>query len=102
MFLSHVFSAGLAQQVALGRPVTIQERRRIVRSESRFLLIGVPPVLLVAIFDLLGASMTDAIGCLLILGVGSLGYWSGRAGRESGLTGWRWRGLSWLDSSSAP
>ena len=89
MFLSHVFSASLAQQVALGRPVTIRERMRIVRSESRFLLIGVPPMLLVGIFALLGASMTDAIRYLLILGVGSLGYWSGRAGREAGLSGWR-------------
>ena len=89
MFLSHVFSANLAQEVALGRPLTIQERTRIVRSESRFLLICVPPVLLVGIFALLGASMIDAIRYLLILGVGSLGYWGGRAGRKAGLTGWR-------------
>jgi hypothetical protein len=38
MFLSHVFSASLAQQVALGRPVKMEERMKIVGAESRFLL----------------------------------------------------------------
>ena len=89
MFLSHVFSAGLAREVALGRPLTIQERTRIVRSESRFLLLSVPPVVLDGIFALLGISTIDAIRYLLIMGVGSLGYWGGRAGRKAGLTGWR-------------
>jgi hypothetical protein len=55
--------------------------------ESRFLLICVPPVLLVGILALSGVSMIDAIRYLLILGTGSLGYWSGRAGRRAGLTG---------------
>jgi hypothetical protein len=89
MFLSHIFSASLAQQLTLGRPVTIRERMRIARFESRFLLICVPPVLLVGILALLGVSMVDAIRYLLVLGTGSLGYWSGRAGRRAGLTGWR-------------
>lgn len=89
MFLSHVFSASLAQQLTLGRPVTMQERITIARAESRFLLICVPPVLLVGILALLGVSMIDAIRYLLVLGTGSLGYWSGRAGRRAGLTDWR-------------
>lgn len=89
MFLSHVFSASLAQELTLGRPVTIKERMTVARSESRFLLICVPPVLLVGIFALFGVSMVDAIRYLLVLATGSLGYWSGRAGRRAGLTGWR-------------
>jgi hypothetical protein len=87
MFLSHVFSASLALQLTLGRPVTFKERMTIARLESRFLLICVPPVLLVGILALSGVSMIDAIRYLLILGTGSLGYWSGRAGRRAGLTG---------------
>lgn len=89
MFLSHVFSASLAQELTLGRPVTIKERMTVARSESRFLLICVPPVLLVGILALLGVSMVGAIRCLLVLATASLGYWSGRAGRRAGLTGWR-------------
>lgn len=89
MFVSHVFSASLAQELAVGRPVTMRERMTIVRSESRFLLICVPPVLLVGILALLGVSMVDAIRYLLVLATASLGYWSGRAGRRAGLTGWR-------------
>ena len=87
MFLSHVFSASLALQLTLGRPVTFKERMTIARLESRFLLICVPPVLLVGILALSGVSMIDAIRYLLTLGTGSLGYWSGRAGRRAGLTG---------------
>jgi hypothetical protein len=89
MFLSHVFSASLALQLTLGRPVTVKERLTIARRESRFMLICGPPVLLVGILALFGVSMIDAIRYLLILGTGSLGYWSGRAGRRAGLTGWR-------------
>jgi hypothetical protein len=33
--------------------------------------------------------MIDAIRYLLVLGTATLGYWSGRAGRRAGLTGWR-------------
>jgi hypothetical protein len=66
----------------------MQERMTIARAESRFLLICVPTVLLVGILALLGVSIIDAIGYLLVR-TGSLGYWSGRAGRRAGLTGWR-------------
>jgi hypothetical protein len=89
MFLSHVFSASLALQLTLGRPVAIKERLTIARKESRFLLICVPPVLLVGILALFGVPMIDAIRYLLVLGTATLGYWSGRAGRRAGLTGWR-------------
>ena len=89
MFLAHVFSAGLAQELALGRPVTLAERMKIVRSESRFLLLCVPPVLLVGVLVPLGVSMSEAIRSVLVLGAGSLGFWGGVAGRRAGLTGWR-------------
>jgi hypothetical protein len=89
MFLAHVFSTSLALQLAEGRPVTAAERMRIVRSESRFLLVCVPPVVVVGFLALLGVSLSDAIRWVLVLGTASLGYWGGRAGRRAGLTGWR-------------
>jgi hypothetical protein len=89
VYLSHVFATTLTQELTLGRAVTTRERMTIARSESRFLLICVPPVLLLGILVLLGISISDAIPSLLVLGTASLGYWGGRAGREAGLTGWR-------------
>jgi hypothetical protein len=89
VYLSHVFATTLTQELTLARAVTIRERMTIARSESRFLLICVPPVLLIGIFVLLGISISDAIPSLLVLGTASLGYWGGRAGRKAGLTGWR-------------
>jgi hypothetical protein len=64
MFLAHVFSASLAQQLSLGKPVTM----KIVRSESRFLLLCVPPVLLVGVLVPLGVSMSEAIRSVLVPG----------------------------------
>ncbi len=89
MFLSHVFAATLARQVAVGRGLTNGERLTIVRSESRFLLLAVPPLVLVAGLYLLGVSLSDAIRYVTTLGALSLGYWGGVAGRRSGFTGWR-------------
>jgi len=89
MFLSHVFSASLALQVSLGRPVTMAERLVITRRESRFLLLCVPPTLLTGVLFLIGLSLNDAIRWALFLGTVSLGYWGGLAGRRAGLRGWR-------------
>jgi hypothetical protein len=89
MFLAHVFSASLAQQLSLGKPVTMAGRMKIVRSESRFLLLCVPPVLLVGILVPLGVSISEAIRSVLVLGTVSLGFWGGVAGRRAGLRGWR-------------
>jgi VanZ family protein len=89
MFLAHMFAATLARQVELGRAVTRAERATIVRSESRFLLLAVPPVVVVGILTLLGLSVSASIRCLVVLGAISLGCWGGVAGRRSGMTGWR-------------
>ncbi len=89
MFLSHVFAATLALQVAQGGTPTNDQRLRIVASESRFLLLAVPPLVIVALLTLLGVSLSSAIRCVIILGALSLGFWSGLAGRRSGSTGWR-------------
>ena len=82
MFLSHVFAGALAQQVALGRRPTNHERLRIVASESRFLLLAVPPLAIVSLLTLLGVSLNDSIRCVTVLGALSLGFWGGLAGRR--------------------
>lgn len=89
MFLAHLFAATLAKQVELGRAVTGAERATIVRSESRFLLLAVPPVVVVGILTLAGLSVSASIRCLVVLGAVSLGCWGGVAGRRAGMTGGR-------------
>jgi hypothetical protein len=43
IFLGHVFGAALGARVALGRPLTPHEHRRVFADGCRFLLIAVPP-----------------------------------------------------------
>jgi hypothetical protein len=88
MFLSHVFAANLAAQVALGRSPTGHERIVMARSESRFLLLAGPPLLLLAGTNLIGFSLTESIRTILFVGAASLGFWGGVAGRRAGLKGW--------------
>jgi hypothetical protein len=88
MFLAHVFAASIAEQVDLGRGLTGRERLKVVRTESRFLLLAVPPVVIVVAFYLVGVSLADCIRVVLWVGVASLGCWGGVAGRRAGFTGW--------------
>jgi hypothetical protein len=89
MFFSHIFAAALAGRVARGTGLTTDELLKIVASESRFLLLALPPLALLCVLSLLGVALTDTIRVITVAGGLSLGFWSGLAGRRSGLTGWR-------------
>jgi hypothetical protein len=89
MFLAHVFSASLAKQVDLGKALTWKDRSSIIRSESRFLLLCVPPVASVLVLFAFGASLNTAIHVTLWLEALSLGYWGYLAARRAGAAGWR-------------
>jgi hypothetical protein len=88
MFLSHVFSAGLARHVALSRRLSRSEWLHVVNSETPFLLLAVPPLAILAVLDLSGVSLTDAIRVIIWIGTASLGFWSGLAGHRAGLRRW--------------
>ena len=88
MFLAHVFAASIGQEVDLERTPTGRERMKIVRDESRFLLVAVPPVAVVVVLSLGGVSLSDCIQVVLWMGLMSLGFWGGVAGRRAGFTGW--------------
>ena len=85
MFVSHIFSASLAQQVELRRRATWPERFRIVRFESRFLLLGVPPIVVLLVLDLVGVSLVDSIEAVILLEGLSLGFWCGLAAQRAGM-----------------
>jgi hypothetical protein len=89
MFLAHVFSALVARQVELGRPLERTDYLTTIRSESRFLLLCVPPLVIVSVLFGFGVSLFDAIQVTLWVGVASLGFWGFVAGRRAGYTGWR-------------
>jgi hypothetical protein len=73
MFLAHVYAGWIGQRAMDGPAVTRAQRADLVRTESRFLLLAVPPLALVGIFNLLGASLTHAINGVVLLGALSLG-----------------------------
>jgi hypothetical protein len=89
MFLSHVFSAAMARQVEVRGMLTWKNWIRIIRSESRFLLLCVPPLVVVTVLFALGVSLGHAIQITLWLEAASLGYWAFVAGRRAGFVGWR-------------
>ena len=89
MFLSHVFSGVIAKQVALGRSLNGAERMDAVQSEVRFLWLAVPPTMLTVVLHLAGVALTDCIQIIVWVGVASLGFWGGLAGRRAGFTGWQ-------------
>ena len=88
IFLSHVFGAALGSRVALGRPLTRHEHRTVFAEECRFLLIAVPPLVILVILAVAGVSFTRIIQVIVLTGMLSLGVWGGVAGRRAGLTGW--------------
>ena len=89
MFLSHVFSGAMAKHIEAGRILTGQEWMRVVASETPFLLLCVPPLVIVAVLFALGVSLTDSIQVVVWFGTATLGYWGFVAGRRAGFVGWR-------------
>lgn len=88
IFLSHVFGAALGSRVAMGRPLTRHEHRTVFAEECRFLLIAVPPLVILVILTIAGVSYTRIIQVIVLPGVLSLSVWGGVAGRRAGLAGW--------------
>jgi hypothetical protein len=89
MFIGHIFSAALAKQIEIGRPLSRSDAMLIVGSESRFLLLAVPPVAIVSVLYAFNVSLTEAIRVTLWAEAASLGYWGFVAARRGGIVGWR-------------
>jgi len=88
IFFSHLFGAELGTRVAIGRPLTRPERRAAFVEECRFLIVLVPPVLILIVLSVAGVSYGHIIQVIVLAGVASLGVWGGVAGHRAGLTGW--------------
>jgi archaellum biogenesis protein FlaJ (TadC family) len=88
MFVSHVFSASLARQAELHRHPGGSETMRIIRTESRFLLLATPALALLIILTVARISLGRSIQAVIFLEGASLGFWGFVAGRRAGLAGW--------------
>jgi hypothetical protein len=88
-FIGHVFSAALAKQIEIGRPLSRSAVMTIVGSESRFLLLAVPPVAIVIVLYAFNVSLSEAIRIILWAETASLGYWGFVAARRAEIMGWR-------------
>ncbi len=60
-----------------------------MRNESRFLLLAVPPLVLLAITQLAGLSLKWSINTIVWFGAASMGYWGYVAGRRAGFRHWQ-------------
>ena len=88
MFISHVFSASLARQAELHRRPGRSDQMRIIRTESRFLLLAAPALALLIILTVAGVSLSESIQAIILLEGASLGFWGFVAGHRAGLAGW--------------
>lgn len=76
MFVSHVFSAFLARQAELHERPDLTERMRIIRTETRFLLLAVPALALLIILTAAGVSLGSSIQVIIFVEGASLGFWA--------------------------
>jgi hypothetical protein len=89
IFIARAFGEALAKVAAKGNPLSRSELLSGVRAECGFLLLAVPPIVLLAVLDLAGVALGDSIQVVTWLGAASLGFWGGLAGVRAGLRGWR-------------
>jgi len=89
IFIVRAFGEALAKGAAQGSPLTRSELLGLVRAESSFLLLAVPPIMLLAVLGLAGVALDDSIQVVIWFGAASLGFWGGLAGVRAGLRGWR-------------
>lgn len=88
IFIARVFAESLAKLAAKGDPLNRSELLGVVKAECGFLLLAVPPIVLLAVLDLAGVALGDSIQVVIWLGAASLGFWGGLAGIEAGLRGY--------------
>jgi hypothetical protein len=87
MVIGHIFAASLAAYAAHGRRSSQRELLRIVRRESRFLLVCVPQIVLLLLLTLAGLGLHETIRVVIWASAASLGFWGGLAARRAGLRG---------------
>lgn len=88
--LAHLFADVLKFEVDHARRPNGPERRHLALHSAQFLLVAVPPLLVLAVASVLpNRSVSGSVQSMIYLGVLSLGFWGFVAGRRSGTRGVR-------------
>jgi hypothetical protein len=87
MVIAHTFAAGLAAYAAQRRRSTGRELLRILRRQSRFLLVCVPQIVLLLVLTLVGLGLNETVRVVIWASAASLGFWGGLAAWRAGLRG---------------
>lgn len=84
--MAHAFSEALDFQISHARRLTWHDRRRLFLENAKYLLIAVPPVVVMIVLALMRMDANDIIGIVQILGLLSLSFWGAYAARTAGLS----------------
>jgi hypothetical protein len=83
--MAHGFSEALDFQIRHGRTLSWGDRRRLVVENSKYLLIAIPPIIIMTVLTMFSWHANDIIGLVQLLGLLSLSFWGAYAARKAGL-----------------
>ncbi len=83
--MAHGFSEALDFQIRHGRRLVRADRLRLLAENATFLLIAIPPIIVMAALAMLGWHANDIVALVQVLGLLSLSFWGAYAARKSGL-----------------
>jgi len=83
--MAHAFSESLDFQIRNGRRLTGADRRRVFGENIKYLLIAIPPIIMMSILTLVQWDANDIISIVQVLGLLSLSFWGAFAARTAGL-----------------
>jgi hypothetical protein len=83
--MAHGFSEALDFQIRHSRRLRQSDRWRLTRENAKYLLIAIPPIILMTILTMLGWDANVIIEVLQVLGLLSLSFWGVYAARKAGL-----------------
>jgi hypothetical protein len=87
--MAHAFSEALDFQIRHARRLTWADRLRLFRENVTFLLIAIPPIIIMTALAALHWDANDIVGLIQVLGLLSLAFWGAYAARKAGLGGAR-------------
>ena len=83
--MAHGFSEALDFQIRHSRRLSRSDRWQLARENAKYLLIAVPPIILMTILTIFGWDANVIIEVLQVLGLLSLAFWGAYAARKAGL-----------------
>jgi len=83
--MAHGFSEALDFQIRHSRRLGRYDRWRLVRENAKYLLIAIPPIILMTLLTILGWHANSIIELIQVLGLLSLAFWGAFAARKANL-----------------